>query len=136
MTAAHNAVRKRVGVPELRWSDDLAVYAEQWATQLKRHNCALEHRPARGKYAQKHGENLFLISGAQASAAEVVNEWAAEAADYNYKKNSCKGVCGHYTQVVWRDSTEVGCALATCGPTEVWVCNYNPPGNFLGKRPY
>lgn len=136
MTEAHNQVRKRVGVAPLQWSNELAAYATQWANHLKQRNCALDHRPLRGQFAQKYGENLFLISGAHASASEVVEAWASEAADYNYKKNSCKGMCGHYTQVVWRDTQEVGCALATCGSTEVWVCNYNPPGNFMGKRPY
>ena len=66
----------------------------------------------------------------------VVETWAAELADYDAKKNRCKGVCGHYTQIVWRKSQRLGCGMASCGDTEVWVCNYDPPGNFLGQRPY
>jgi len=136
MTDAHNRVRKQVGVAPLQWSDELAVYAEKWAKQLQRKQCGLAHRPGRGKFAQQHGENLFSITGAQASAADVVESWAQEQADYDYRKNRCRGMCGHYTQIVWKNTTEVGCALATCGQTEVWVCNYNPPGNFMGERPY
>ena len=45
-------------------------------------------------------------------------------------------MCGHYTQVVWRKSLRVGCGMATCGATEVWVCNYDPAGNWDGERPY
>jgi pathogenesis-related protein 1 len=48
--------------------------------------------------------------------------------------------CGHYTQVVWRNTQRVGCGYSTCqsqGYTfEIWVCNYDPPGNFIGQTPY
>ena len=66
--------------------------------------------------------------------------WASERADYDYTHNSCaKGrICGHYTQVVWRTTTTVGCAIAVCEDTseQVWVCHYQPPGNWIGKKPY
>ena len=69
----------------------------------------------------------------------------SEAADYSSATNKCAPgkVCGHYTQVVWRNTTHVGCATAICTknspfgaqfPTwQLWVCNYTPPGNFVGK---
>jgi hypothetical protein len=48
--------------------------------------------------------------------------------------------CGHYTQVVWRNTERVGCGYSTCQAQgfnfEVWVCNYDPPGNFIGQAPY
>ena len=64
-----------------------------------------------------------------------------------YSSNSCSGVCGHYTQIVWRSTTEVGCGLRVCTtgspfdshPGATWtmvVCDYRPPGNFRGQRPY
>jgi hypothetical protein len=79
--------------------------------------------------------------------SEVVQAWASEAADYDYASNSCAPgkVCGHYTQLVWRNSTLVGCAYARCTqnspfdgvPTwDFWVCDYSPPGNWIGQRPY
>ena len=43
---------------------------------------------------------------------------------------------GHYTQIVWRSTVEVGCAVARSGLHEVWVCRYSPPGNVVGQRPY
>jgi PadR family transcriptional regulator len=49
---------------------------------------------------------------------------------------SCRGVCGHYTQIVWSNTREVGCGVARDSNREVWVCNYNPPGNWIGERPY
>ena len=42
----------------------------------------------------------------------------------------------HYTQIIWRDTSEVGCAMAHSSFREVWVCQYSPPGNVVGQRPY
>lgn len=130
MLAAHNAVRKRVGVPPLVWSAPLVQAAAKWARTLAA-NGKFEHQ-ARNKY----GENLFEEIGATASPREVVNSWAAEAKNYNRDRNSCSGTCGHYTQIVWRGTKEVGCASARSGNRQIWVCEYNPPGNYVGERPY
>jgi len=56
--------------------------------------------------------------------------------NYNYKTNRCKGMCGHYTQIVWRDTKELGCGVARGGDREIWVCDYSPPGNYQGRLPY
>ncbi|KAF5731874.1 pathogenesis-related protein 1-like [Tripterygium wilfordii] len=68
---------------------------------------------------------------------DVVNLWVAEKANYDYESNSCNGVCGHYTQVVWRKSVRLGCARVGCdnGGTFV-ICSYDPPGNYNGELPY
>ncbi|MCS6813066.1 MAG: pathogenesis-related family 1 protein [Cyanobacteria bacterium] len=130
MVAAHNRWRSQVGVPPLRWSPQLASYAQDWANQLAARG-AFEHRRD-----SPYGENLFWGQGRRWSPTEVVNDWGSEVKDYDYATNSCRGVCGHYTQVVWRDTTEVGCGVARSGNQEIWVCNYNPPGNYLGRKPY
>ena len=81
------------------------------------------------------------------ATAGVVQGWAAEASNYNYGTNSCAPgkVCGHYTQLVWRNTTHVGCAMKECDKNSpfsgfsrwwFWVCDYSPPGNFVGQRPY
>ena len=130
MLAAHNGVRARARIAPLTWSDRLAAHAQDWADNLlKRRQFA--HRPK-----SAYGENLFEITGAEASSAQVVNAWAAESRNYDYNSNGCRGVCGHYTQIVWRDTKEVGCAVARGAGREVWVCNYDPPGNWFGQRPY
>lgn len=136
ITAAHNKIRDPLGLPPLVWSDDLARFAQTWADKLERKGCRLDHRPRSGPDAQKYGENIYSSTGYDPTAADVVDTWAAEVADYNSKTGRCKGVCGHYTQIVWRNSQRVGCGMAACGDTEVWVCNYDPPGNFLGQKPY
>jgi pathogenesis-related protein 1 len=130
MIAAHNAVRKRVGTPPLTWSDRLAAVAQDWADRLL----------ASGQFAHSHnpkyGENLYEIEGAAATPAVVVNAFASESRDYDYRLNSCRSVCGHYTQMVWNETRAVGCAVAKGGRREVWVCEYDPPGNWVGKKPY
>ncbi|HXK05262.1 MAG TPA: CAP domain-containing protein, partial [Verrucomicrobiae bacterium] len=83
MLAAHNAVRARVKVPPLTWSDALAARAQEWAhTLLERHQ--FEHRPN-----STYGENLFEIDGASTTPARVVDSWAAESRNYDYGSNKC-----------------------------------------------
>src|SRR3984957_8841113 len=130
MLAPHNMVRARAGIPPLAWSDRLAARAQDWADTLLAQN-RFDHRPN-----SNYGENLFEIRGGAASPAQVVRDWAEEARDYDYRSNTCRGVCGHYTQIVWGKTHDVGCAVATDSRREVWVCNYDPPGNIIGYRPY
>ncbi len=85
-------------MPVLVWSDRLAAFAQEWADYLAAHHQFL-HRPD-----SPYGENLFTITGASASPSEVVNDWASESRDYQYRSNACRGVCGHYTQIVWADT--------------------------------
>jgi len=130
MVAIHNTVRAQVGTSPLTWSDRLAAVAQEWANGLL----------ASGKFVHSHnpdyGENLYEIRGAAATPAVVVKAFADESRDYDYRSNSCRSVCGHYTQVVWNDTKEVGCAVARGGGREVWVCEYYPPGNWEGRKPY
>jgi len=132
MLDAHNAWRRKAGVPPLTWSPQLANYAQEWATQLLKEN-RFEHRKN-----NPYGENLAMAGGQQFSPERVVTMWGEEVKDYNYSTNSCKPgkMCGHYTQIVWRNTKQVGCGMARGNGKEVWVCNYNPPGNFIGRRPY
>jgi pathogenesis-related protein 1 len=147
---AHNAVRARHGLSPLAWSPSLAQYARQWAEQLRRtNNCRMRHRPDSGRFAQQYGENLFWVDPKRWSdgrveqhrftPAMVTNAWAAEERHYRHRSNRCRRgkICGHYTQIVWRDTSEIGCARVACrDQSQLWVCNYNPPGNWRGERPY
>ncbi len=138
MTDRHNEWRSKVGVKPLVWSKSLADFAQKWADELARRGCDLEHRPDGGQWdGSMYGENIYWSSGMKNIAADVVDDWAAEIAYFDEKAGKCKGgICGHYTQVVWSKTTAVGCGMAKCGDQEVWVCNYNPPGNYVGQRPY
>lgn len=130
IVAAHNAVRAGLKLPPLVWSDKLAKGAQEWADTLIKDG-SFRH-PAKSPW----GQNLAEFYRDQVLPEQTVQFWAAEALNYDYKTNRCTGTCGHYTQLVWRDTKEVGCAVARRGDREVWVCNYLPPGNYVGQRPY
>lgn len=131
MLQAHNQWRQQTNIPPLTWSDDLAQYAQNWANHLASDNFKLYHRPN-----NPYGENLTWAAHQRLSPTQVVNMWGDEIKDYNYNTNQCSAVCGHYTQLVWENTTEVGCARVHSGHQELWVCNYNPPGNYRGQKPY
>jgi pathogenesis-related protein 1 len=132
MLQAHNTWRQRYGVPPLMWSPQLATYAQEWA------NVLVGERLLRHRQQDQYGENLASASGKQLSPTTVVRLWGEEDKYYNYSTNTCQRgqMCGHYTQLVWRNTREVGCAMARNSQREVWVCNYDPPGNYVGQRPY
>jgi hypothetical protein len=134
-TAASETQRlgKTVTIGDLTWNPDAATVAQAWADHLLATN-TFEHNANRGDF----GENIYFESGSDpaTSATRAFQSWAAEVSDYNYDANSCAATCGHYTQIVWAATTSVGCGMATDGTTTLWVCDYAPPGNFVGQRPY
>ncbi len=130
MLTAHNAVRAKLKLPALQWSDELASLSQKWADSLLAQK-RFAHNPD-----SPYGENLFMITGAAATPHMVVRQWASESHDYDYGSNSCSATCGHYTQIVWRHTQRVGCAAARGAGREIWVCSYDPPGNIVGERPY
>ena len=149
---AHNQVRAKHQLSPLTWSNSLAQYAQQWVSHLaETQNCEMIHRPnySDGPFQQIHGENLFWASAVELATGrsqqqqftprQVVKAWADEEEFYNYQTNQCQAGqdCGHYTQMVWRESQQVGCAIAVCADkSQVWACNYHPRGNYIGERPY
>jgi pathogenesis-related protein 1 len=135
MLQAHNAWRRMVNVRPLHWSADLARRAQAHAEYLASGGCRVEH----SRLLRDIGENLFAINIGDMVPAEIVNSWAAEGAYYDREGNRCASGkrCGHYTQIVWQGTTEVGCGVAPCATRgQVWACNYRPGGNVEGQRPY
>lgn len=145
ITAAHNALRASVdppaaaAIPPLAWSAEIADVAQAHAR-----TCKLEHDLNSG-----YGENLHAntADNKKSTPDQVVKSWGSEAANYDYDANDCSDgkTCGHYTQVVWAASLRLGCGVALCTENspfdsskswELWVCNYDPPGNFGDARPY
>ncbi|CAI5499438.1 unnamed protein product [Closterium sp. Naga37s-1] len=135
----HNKARQEVGVADLAWDDNVAATAQEWATHLASIGCPLEHGGAEGL-----GQNLYWLSPAGLTPQEdrgAVQSWVDEKADWTPSPipDGCADgkMCGHYTQVVWRDTTHVGCASAQCPDgSGMWVCDYSPPGNFVGQTPF
>jgi pathogenesis-related protein 1 len=139
---AHNAVRAAVhkptnytgtwaALPPVTWSDEVATSAQEWANHLQGSmSCGLMHADGTG-----YGENL--AAGSNVDAARAVELWASELDNYTYSpKYEFETNTGHYTQVVWRKTTEIGCASAKCSASSVVVCRYEPPGNYVGQAPY
>lgn len=128
-----NAARARVGERPLVWDPRLERYAKWYANQ-RRYDCALVH--SNGPY----GENIFWGSGTDWTPGQAAVDWLAEGRFYKHVSNSCAGgqVCGHYTQIVWKGTRRVGCARVTCaqGKGVFMTCNYDPPGNYYGEKPY
>jgi uncharacterized protein YkwD len=134
---AHNKYRAEVGAPPIQWSSDLANHAQEWANYLTA-NLLFQHSGAAGE-----GENLWAGTSGYFSFTQMIDTFGSE------KKNFTYGVfpnisqtgnwtdAGHYTQVVWRNTTHVGCAGADGRDgTYRLVCRYSPPGNYTGQAPY
>lgn len=136
---AHNTARHRAmpvpnpAIPDVTWDDTVAAFAKVGADR-----CIFSHRQQ-----SQYGENLHAASFEDTPTA-VIESFESEKQYYTYSTNGCTATCGHYTQVVWRSSVRIGCATTRCtvnspfgnGPWYLTACNYDPPGNFVGMRPY
>lgn len=138
LISLHNKARAEVGVDPLVWSKSLAAYAQSWADHLYATSCRIEHRPHSGKWKQRYGENLFVGTAGYYGVADAVRAWESEKSMYHGKPLDSSNwyPSGHYTQMVWRSTTHIGCAKTECRGNVIIVCNYDPPGNILGQKPY
>lgn len=115
VVSTHNKHRARHGAPPLVWDKTVAASAQAWADR-----CKFEHS------SSGYGENLaWGFSSWQA----VVDAWYDEQKLYDYKSHAWSTQIGHFTQVVWKGTTKIGCGKAC----DVWVCQYSPAGNVLGQ---
>ena len=123
--AAHNSFRAAHCTAPLRWSNALAATAQAWAQQ-----CSFSHS------GNGYGENIAWGTAGAFTPTRFVENWYSEAPAYDYSTGSGRGgaVTGHFTQIVWAGSTEVGCGWARCGGSDYLVCNYSPPGNYVGQH--
>jgi uncharacterized protein YkwD len=142
MLAAHNSARANVTpvpatpLPPMTWDATVAATAQSWAAQ-----CNFSHNTS------GYGQNLYASAGGSYPTPQtVVNSWVGEVANYDYATNTCTSTCGHYTQVVWRTSVLLGCGIQYCTTNSpfgasfpdwyIVVCDYSPPGNYVGQKPY
>ena len=129
----HNSARSQVGVSAVVWNVTLASYATSYAQSQVSKCTPLTH--SGGPY----GENLFWGSGNAWTPQKAVGYWVDEKAYYNHTTNTCAAgkVCGHYTQVVWKATSSIGCASVTCSDASTYIiCSYWPRGNYNGQSPY
>ncbi len=150
---AHNRYRSELNqqIPDLEWSDTIAHDAKHYADILAASG-EFEHDPDNvdGYSNGPYGENLYAISRSddpEQTLLDAVEAWGAEKAYYHYgvvgDPDTCDTgeQCGHYTQIIWKETRKVGCAIAqyTRGDFQggyVVVCKYAPPGNVITQAPY
>jgi hypothetical protein len=131
MLDQHNLYRAKHCAPALTWDDEVAKSAQAWAD-----GCVFEHAQGTGL-----GENLS--AGTNRTPIDAVDGWYREVKDYDFAAPGSVPGTGHFSQVVWRNTTKVGCGMAQCpGSSFGWndfatalfyVCRYAPPGNLAGE---
>ena len=133
----HNMERDRKGATRLTWSRKLAQEAQGWADRLAIEN-TMRHadHTARGGA----GENLWMGSAGHFGAEQMVDAFLAERQHYRpgaFPQVSRTGRwedVGHYTQIIWPGTQEVGCAVSRNASNDFLVCRYWPAGNTFGVR--
>ncbi|MFC4295204.1 CAP domain-containing protein [Novosphingobium tardum] len=135
LLAAHNLEREQRGVAPLKWSARLAGQAQQWADRLASAN-RFEHATDRAGA----GENLWMGPAGRYSAEAMIGGFIDERRYFrpgqfpNVSKTGSWHDIGHYTQLIWPATKEVGCAVSKSGINDILVCRYFPAGNVMGER--
>ncbi|VVD01863.1 unnamed protein product [Leptidea sinapis] len=156
---AHNRLRQSVALGqvssqppaanmmEMVWDDELAATAQRWADQCT---------PAHDRAAQRDvgrfpvGQNLAATwttrppsgpSDSEPDFMKQINAWFDEVRIYGFKPINGGHGTGHYSQLVWGETSQVGCGYTfyydpSRGYTKLYVCNYGPGGNVIGSNPY
>ncbi|XP_014862055.1 PREDICTED: Golgi-associated plant pathogenesis-related protein 1-like [Poecilia mexicana] len=129
---AHNAYRAQHGAPKLTYNSELNAAAQKWAAHL------LENKTL-GHSDTDDGENVFYSFSSQKVSPEgsqAVASWYDEIKDYDFSKPGHQPKTGHFTQVVWKSTMELGVGLATDGNTIFVVGQYRPAGNITNSGYY
>ena len=134
--SAHNEARAEVGAPPLQWDPGLAVAAAAYGPALSRMG-RLVHSPRTGRENQR--ENLWMGQQGRFHPEEMVGAWSEEkrlffpGAFPNVSRTGNWVDVAHYTQMIWKGTTHVGCAIYRDGAWDYLICRYSPPGNRDGK---
>ncbi len=139
MLRTHNEAREEVGTPPLELDDELTAQALEYAQELASTG-QFQHSPPSDRQGQ--GENLWAGTPSAFSFEEMSGAWIDEKRFYQHARFPFVSTTGqwqdvgHYTQIIWRDTTRLGCGLATGSGRDYLVCRYAPPGNVSGEFPY
>jgi pathogenesis-related protein 1 len=145
IVALHNKYRAEVGVPPIKWSETVQKSSGGWALHLaKNEGLRMVHAESGNPY----GESLSGGPGVWGTDKDAWTALEAAVASFGQEKNGYKGrplrsdsnfyKYGHYTQMVWNTTREIGCAVAKRKDIRgyVVVCRYSPAGNTIGEKPY
>lgn len=134
--ALHNRERAAVAVPPLVWDSRLAAAAASYGPALAARG-RLAHSPQESRPGQ--GENRWMGTAGAFSVEEMVGSWAAEKSIFvrgivpQVSRSGVFGDVAHYTQMIWRTTSRIGCALHRGRTADYLVCRYSPPGNVAGQ---
>lgn len=137
LLAAHNLERDRMKVPRLSWSQELARDAQQWAQHLAELG-QMQHTTQTQRNST--GENLWMGQAGYFSPRSMVETFLEEKKDFragefpNVSRTGRWQDVGHYTQIIWANTQEVGCAMARGKGNDFLVCRYRPGGNWIGQK--
>ena len=138
LLAAQNRERASLGLPPLRWASDLVPGARQWSDHLAR-TARFEHSPNMPG-EELLGENIWGGDPGAFTPEAMIDLWIGEKRNFQlgtFPRNSRTGRVSdvsHYTQLIWRSTSEVGCALSRGAAEEILVCRYRHPGNVVGQQ--
>jgi len=136
LLAVHNRERAALGIAPLVWDSALAAAASTYGKQLARLG-RLEHSPGTSRPGQ--GENLWMGTRNAYTIESMAGGWAAEKRIFrpgrfpNVSRSGQWSDVGHYTQMIWRGTRRVGCALERSRDWHFLVCRYAPAGNVVGQ---
>ncbi|CAG9804966.1 unnamed protein product [Chironomus riparius] len=129
---AHNEYRSKHKVTPLKLSKELCSYAQEWAEHLASKS-VMQHRNQ-----QKYGENIYYFFSTDPNhvveGKDPVDSWYEEIKQHKFGMEPKTTGTGHFTQVVWKECKELGIGVKKNAKGQVFVvCNYNPPGNYIGN---
>ena len=136
---SQNVERESLGLVPLHWDPGLAASAATWGDRLATTN-RFEHAPE--KSVEPEGENLWEVTRSYFPPEAMVNAWVREKKYFKpglFPDNSTTGnyeEVGHFTQIAWRATTSVGCAVVANADYDILVCRYSQAGNYVGQRPF
>ncbi|KAI0855518.1 CAP domain-containing protein [Xylaria cubensis] len=120
-----NFYRKEHNATAVVWNDTLSSFATDYLDGDKvGADCNFAH--SGGPY----GENLAI---GYPNATASIEAWGDEREKYNFGKPGFSEQTGHFTQLVWKNTTDVGCGRKLCGERGWYLaCEYWPRGNVVG----
>lgn len=127
----HNEFRAKHGCPPLKFNLKISKFSQRWADHLMMKGL-FKH-----SITQKFGENLHVYNTTdlnyQYTGKEGVTAWYDEIKSYDFKNPKFTEETGHFTQLIWKDTKELGVGIAQKNGKFILVCNYRPPGNVEGE---
>ncbi|XP_011871193.1 PREDICTED: venom allergen 3-like [Vollenhovia emeryi] len=129
-------------MPDLVWDKELEDIAQRWAIQ-----CDFNHDKCRNVDRFEVGQNIAQTSSSgenTSSLQSMIQLWYDEVDKFDKNKVSSYEFdpnTSHYTQIVWANTTKIGCGIIKYTKSNGWntkylVCNYGESGNWIGEKIY